>query len=101
MKKMIALAICLSAIAAGVVSYSYQRNQSLIAVSSISKSNVEALTDFESAFREAFNTLYNDLYNGVKEQCPGGSTNCIDISTSLSIPGFYTMTVTLYFTKMP
>jgi len=99
MKKLIISTICLLALVAGVSSYAYYHSHQIVAKNSLALDNVEALADFETAFRKAFNDLYNSIYQTVKDQCPDGTIPCADFSTTLSIPEFWDMTVTLHFYK--
>ena len=99
MKKLYSFAAALAVVAcaASFAGYKAYDNNVIGNESELTSQNVEALTNFEEAFQKAYSEMHETLRGVVSSQCPGGEQNCVDITTELSIPGWFSMSATFYF----
>jgi hypothetical protein len=50
-------------------------------------------------FTKLFNTAYDETYELVKDRCPNGSVDCASVAATLSLAGYASAEVTLYYQK--
>ena len=88
-------------LAAGTVTFF--ASQPMNAQEALILKNVEAIArnenKYQEAFSKAYNTAYDAIYSTVSDRCPRGTLPCCDVTATLSIPGWASVSVTFYFYK--